>query len=299
MTAAGNRVSPRVASVIEEVLAAPLLPGLYLVATPIGHLADMTLRGIATLARADFVAAEDTRHSRKLLQHYGIHSEMISYHDHNGDQMRPKLISMIKGGAAVALISDAGTPLVSDPGFKLARAVRAAGQRVEVVPGPSAVMAGLSLSGLPSDRFLFEGFLPAKQAARQKRLEMLADVPASLVLFETVKRIGAVLDDALALLGDRPAAVLRELTKMHEEVIDGRLSEIAAILAGRDIKGELVLVIGPPEAREVTDEMIAAALREAMAGGMSARDSVAKVMAALGQPKGRVYEISIAIKNER
>lgn len=293
-----SRVQPRIAAVMEELMAAPLLPGLYLVATPIGHLGDVSLRGLSTLARASFVAAEDTRHSRKLLQHYGIGAEMISYHDHNGDQMRPKIISMIKNGAAVALISDAGTPLVSDPGFKLARMVRAAGQRVEVVPGASAVMAGLSLSGLPTDRFLFEGFLPAKQAARRKRLEVLADVPASLVMFETVKRIGAVVDDALAVLGDRPAALLRELTKLHEEVIDGRLSEIAAALAGRELKGELVLVIGPPEAREVSDEMIEAALREAMGEGASARDSVKQVASALDQPKGRVYEISIAIKNQ-
>lgn len=294
-----NMMSGRVQRVFDDLLTRPLGPGLYLVATPIGNLTDISLRALATLARARFVAAEDTRHSAKLLHHYGIKSEMISYHDHNGQVMGPKIVKMIKQGASVALISDAGTPLISDPGFKLAKLVRASGFSVEVVPGASAVMAGLSLSGLPTDRFLFEGFLPPKETARRKRLEALADIPSSLVFFETVKRIDAVIQEMTALLGDRPAALLRELTKLHEEVIEGRLSELSSLLSSRSLKGELVLVVGPPEAVEVTEEMITAALKEAMAKGLSARDSVKQVAAQYDLPKGRVYERSIALKHEQ
>ncbi len=294
-----SRPVVRAGEVLSELLAAPVLPGLYLVATPIGHLGDISLRALALLEGADFVAAEDTRHSRKLLQHYGISTEMISYHDHNGDQMRPKIIRMIKEGRAIALISDAGTPLISDPGYKLARMVREAGLRVEVAPGASAVMAGLSLSGLPTDRFLFEGFLPPKQVARQKRLEALSSVQASLIFFETVKRISAVVDDALAKLGNRQAAILRELTKLHEEVVSGTLSELQTVLSTRDLKGELVVIIGPPVVAEVSDEDIEAALRSHFIEGASVRDSVKEVMEGMNLPRKRVYEIALRLKKQQ
>lgn len=296
-----GRIKTRALRVLEDQLERPLPPGLYLVATPIGHLADMSLRALSTLARADFVAAEDTRHSGKLMHHYGIEADFLSYHDHNGKIMGPRIVSLIEEGRSVALISDAGTPLISDPGFKLVRDMRAAGLPVEVVPGASAVMAGLSLSALPTDRFLFEGFLPPKETARQTRLQVLSAIPATLVFFETVKRIEAVLDDIMAIFGDRQAALLRELTKLHEEVIGGRLSDIRAELEIRSsraegLRGELVLVVGPPEVIEITDEMITAALKEAMLKGMSARDSVKQVAAQFSTPKGRVYELSIAMK---
>ncbi len=288
----------RVSDVMEDLLNQPLLPALYLVATPIGHLADISLRALAILAKADFVAAEDTRHSRKLLQNYGISSEMISYHDHNGDQMRPKIIKMIKDGRSVALISDAGTPLISDPGYKLAKLVREAGLRVEVAPGASSVIAGLCLSGLPTDTFLFEGFLPAKQVARTKRLETLKTIQGSLVFFETAKRIEAVVKDALACLGDRDTSVLRELTKVHEEVIEGKLSDLKSQLETRDLKGEIVFIIGPPLEAEITDEDINEALKNHLSEGASVRDSVSEVMTGMNLPKKRVYDLALKLKKE-
>ncbi|GAA6211835.1 16S rRNA (cytidine(1402)-2'-O)-methyltransferase [Hyphomicrobiales bacterium 4NK60-0047b] len=292
------RPAARVSDVMEDLLNQPLLPALYLVATPIGHLADISLRALAILAKADFVAAEDTRHSRKLLQNYGISSEMISYHDHNGDQMRPKIIKMIKEGRSVALISDAGTPLISDPGYKLAKVVREAGLRVEVAPGASSVIAGLCLSGLPTDTFLFEGFLPAKQVARTKRLETLKTIQGSLVFFETAKRIEAVVKDALACLGDRDASVLRELTKVHEEVIEGKLSDLKSQLETRDLKGEIVFIIGPPLEAEITDEDINEALKNHLSEGASVRDSVSEVMTGMNLPKKRVYDLALKLKKE-
>jgi len=293
-----ERPVARVQDVMEGLLSQPLLPGLYLVATPIGHLADISLRALTMLAKADFVAAEDTRHSRKLLQNYGISTEMISYHDHNGDQMRPKIIRMIKEGRAIALISDAGTPLISDPGYKLAKLVREAGLRVEVAPGASSVMAGLCLSGLPTDTFLFEGFLPPKQVARCKRLKTLKSIEGSLVFFETAKRIEAVVQDALTVLGDREASVLRELTKVHEEVIDGKLSDIKTLLENRDLKGEIVFIIGPPLLAAITDEEIAEALKNHLSEGASVRDSVSEVMTGLNLPKKRVYDLALKLKKE-
>lgn len=293
-----ERPVARVSDVMEDLLNQPLLPALYLVATPIGHLADISLRALAILAKADFVAAEDTRHSRKLLQNYGISSEMISYHDHNGDQMRPKIIKMIKDGRSVALISDAGTPLISDPGYKLAKLVREAGLRVEVAPGASSVIAGLCLSGLPTDTFLFEGFLPVKQVARTKRLETLKTIQGSLVFFETAKRIEAVVKDALACLGDRDASVMRELTKVHEEVIEGKLSDLKSQLETRDLKGEIVFIIGPPLEAEITDEDINEALKNHLSEGASVRDSVSEVMTGMNLPKKRVYDLALKLKKE-
>lgn len=294
----GMQLSARVTDILDGSLDVPLSAGLYLVATPIGNLSDISLRALSTLARADTIAAEDTRHSRKLLQHFGIRSQLISYHDHNGDVMGPKIVSMIEAGTSVALISDAGTPLISDPGFKLARLVRAAGGQVNVVPGPSAVTAALCLSGLPTDRFFFEGFLPSKQASRKKRLDELKEIDASLVLFETVKRVGAVLADMALVMGPRQGVILRELTKLHEEVIAGTLDELAAQLTTRDLKGELVLVIGPPVAQEVDDEQILSHLERLIEHGTSVRDSVSQVMSDLNLPKRRVYDLALNVKDK-
>src|SRR5438270_817351 len=196
-------------------IAAPALAGgLYLVATPIGNLRDVTLRALEVLAAADLIACEDTRVTRKLLDHYGITAPLTPYHDHNAATARPKLLARLAAGAAVALVSDAGTPLVSDPGFKLVRAACEAGHAVTALPGPSAVLAALAVAGLPTDRFLFEGFLPPKQAQRRSRIAELARIPATLVLFESGPRIAAALADLADGLGAREAAVCRELTKL-------------------------------------------------------------------------------------
>lgn len=294
-----HRCVDRVDDVLRSYMDEPLTPQLYLVATPIGHLADMSLRALAVLARTDVIAVEDTRRSRTLLQHYGISSELITYHDHNGDQMRPKIIAMIKAGKSVALISDAGMPLISDPGYKLVGQVREAGLTVEVVPGASAVMAGLSLSGLPTDRFLFEGFLPPKQQARRRQLAALSSVKASLVFYETVKRVQAVLIDMQSELGDRRAALCRELTKLHQEIIEGSISELIELLETRDLKGELVIVVAPPQEQTISDAQIEDALTQEVAKGASMRDAVAHVVETFEAPKKHVYDLSVQLKKRQ
>src|SRR6516225_10033786 len=212
----------------DQVREAKLLPaGLYVVATPIGNLGDVTLRALETLAAADLVACEDTRVTARLLERYAIETELTPYHDHNAAAARPKILARLRDGAAVALVSDAGTPLVSDPGYRLVRAAHDEGIAVTAVPGPSAVLTALAVAGLPTDRFFFEGFLPAKDAARRARIAELARVPATLVLFESGARIADALAALADGLGDRPAAVCRELTKLHEEVRRDGLAVLA------------------------------------------------------------------------
>jgi 16S rRNA (cytidine1402-2'-O)-methyltransferase len=268
-------------------------PGLSLVATPIGNAADITLRALAVLRGADLIACEDTRVTGKLLALYGVKTRRVVYNDHNADRVRPGLLERLRQGARVALVSDAGTPLVSDPGFKLVRAAIAEGLPVTTVPGASAPLAALSLSGLPSDRFLFAGFPPRTPAARRRAFAELAGVSATLIFFESPHRLADTLADLRDVLGDREAAVARELTKLFEEVRRGRLAELAAHYgtAGSP-KGEIVILVGPPEAPAAA---IAAAeaslddrLREARAA-MSMRDAVAAVAAATGLPRNAVY----------
>ncbi|HET8728875.1 MAG TPA: 16S rRNA (cytidine(1402)-2'-O)-methyltransferase, partial [Alphaproteobacteria bacterium] len=224
-------------------------PGLYLTAVPIGNVGDITLRGLETLRSVDTVACEDTRHTAKLLSLHGIRATLVSYHEHNADRMRPFLLDRIAGGASVALVSDAGMPLVSDPGYKLVREAQARGLAVTCVPGASAPLAALVLSGLPSDRFLFAGFPPARSAARLGFFKEISAVPATLVLFESARRLADSLQDAAVALGDREAAVARELTKLFEEVRRGRLDELARHYGEvGPPKGEIVVVIGPPKA---------------------------------------------------
>ena len=221
-----------------------LAAGLYLVATPIGNLGDITLRALQTLAGADLIACEDTRVSRKLLEHYGIATATTAYHDHNAAAVRPALLKRIAEGAAVALISDAGTPAISDPGYKLVREAREQGLAVTALPGASSVLAALVASGLPTDRFLFEGFLPAKEAQRRNRIVELSRIPSSLVLFESGPRIAATLSDLAVMLGERDAAICRELTKLHEEVRRATLPVLAAHYASEaETRGEFVIVI--------------------------------------------------------
>jgi 16S rRNA (cytidine1402-2'-O)-methyltransferase len=278
--------------------AARFEPGLYLVATPIGNLRDITLRALDLFAAADLVACEDTRVSSKLLAHFGLAAPLAAYHEHNAERTRPKLIERLKTGAVVALISDAGTPLVSDPGWKLVRAALADGIRVSVLPGPSAALTGLLLSGLPSDRFFFAGFLPPKTAARKKSLAALGSVPATLIFFETAPRLGDSLADMAEVLGDRPAAVARELTKLYEEVRREPLAVLAAHYreAGPP-KGEIVVVVAPPapDADAALDEAALDKSLSAALATMSVKDASAAVAAATGQPRRLVYQRALAL----
>ena len=224
----GGLTARRAAEVVEAQLAQALPPGLYLVATPIGNLADITLRALATLARSDVIYCEDTRHSRTLLAHYSISRPLRPYHEHNAERERPRILAELATGKSVALISDAGTPLVSDPGYKLVRDCLNEGYRVTSLPGPSALLAAIGSTGLATDTFLFAGFLPAKQGARRARLAELQSVPATLVFFEAPSRLAESLADMAAVLGEREAAVARELTKLHEEVRRGTPADTVA-----------------------------------------------------------------------
>lgn len=278
--------------------AEPLAPGLHLVATPIGNLKDISFRALATLAAADAVLAEDTRVTKTLLAHYGITTPLLAYHEHNAAQMRPKVLAKLREGQALALVSDAGTPLVSDPGFRLVEDALAAGIGVTTVPGPSAVLTALVVSGLPTDRFFFEGFLPPKSAARRQRLAALAGIPGTLVFFESPRRLPEMLEDAAAVLGGRPAAVARELTKAFESVRRAPLPELAATFAAEGPpKGEIVVLIGPPAEGETRpasaadlDERIAAALAT-----HSLKDAAALVAAETGLPKREVYARALTL----
>jgi 16S rRNA (cytidine1402-2'-O)-methyltransferase len=274
-----------------QALAAPPLPaGLYVVATPIGNLRDITLRALEILAAADLVACEDTRVTRKLFDHYGLSAPLMAYHDHNAASVRPKILDRLAAGGAVALVSDAGTPLISDPGYRLVREAATAGHAVTAAPGASSVLMALTVAGLPTDRFFFEGFLPEKAGARRTRIAELARIPATLVLFESGPRIAATLSDLAAGLPAREAAVCRELTKLHEEVRRADLETLAHdYAAGAERRGEFVIVISPPgEAEQPTAADIDALLRAALAR-TSVKDAVAEVAAATGAPRRAVY----------
>ena len=278
--------------------ASPLPAGLYLVATPIGNLRDITVRALEVLAAADLIACEDTRVTRKLLDHYGIATPLTSYHEHNAAHVRPKLIARLGEGAVVALVSDAGTPLVSDPGYKLVREAWAAGATVTALPGASAAVAALTLSGLPTDRFFFEGFLPAKEAARRTRIAELKRIPATLVLFETGPRIAGSLADLAAGLGPREGALCRELTKLHEEVRRGDLTTLAreATQAGKP-RGEMVIIVAPPEPQSEAIDLDAL-LRQALER-VPVKEAVAEIAAVTGRPRREVYQRALALAKER
>jgi 16S rRNA (cytidine1402-2'-O)-methyltransferase len=270
-------------------------PGLHVVATPIGNLADISLRALQVLSSADAVACEDTRVTGKLVRAHGLKRPLIAYHDHNAERVRPQLIERMKNGESVALVSDAGTPLISDPGYKLVRAAVAAGLPVTTLPGASAPLAALVVSGLPSDRFLYAGFLPAKGAARRKALGELAAVPATLVFLESARRLASALADMAERLGARPAAVTRELTKLYEEVRRGGLDELAAhYRAAGPPKGEIVVVVGPPEPGVTAAAELDARLSSALEAA-SLRDAVAEVAAATGLPRRQVYARALAL----
>jgi 16S rRNA (cytidine1402-2'-O)-methyltransferase len=283
----------------QRAVAPALGAALYLVATPIGNLRDITLRALEVLAAADLIACEDTRHSRKLLAHYGITARVIPYHDHNAAAVRPRLIRHLIDGAAIALISDAGTPLVSDPGYKLVREAHTAGCSIITLPGPSAVLAALTASGVACDRFFFEGFLPPKEAARRARIRALSSIPATLVLFETPPRLPEALADLAAALGPRQAAVCRELTKLHEEIRRGDLASLARAYGDEPrTRGEIVLVIAPPgQESEATTADVDALLRDAL-GRLSLKEAVAEIVALTGQPRRTVYQRALTLRAE-
>ena len=265
-----------------------LAPGLHIVATPIGNLGDLSPRAAETLRRADRILAEDTRVTAKLLAHIGAKVPMHRYDDHTDEAERERIIAEL-GDKAIALVSDAGTPLISDPGYKLVRAARAAGHAVYTVPGPSALVAALTLAGLPTDRFLFLGFLPAKAKARGDAIAEIAGVRATLVLYESGPRLGDMLEALAAGLGDREAAVAREISKLHEECVTGRLPDLARRYADAAPKGEIVIVVGPPgEAAEASDEELDSALDEALAH-LSPSRAAAEVAALLNVPRKRAY----------
>ena len=273
-------------------------PGLYLVATPIGNLGDISLRALELLAGADVIACEDTRVTRRLTERYGIATPLTAYHEHNAAEARPKLLARLAAGQAVALVSDAGTPLISDPGYKLARDAREAGYNVTALPGASALLAALSVAGLPTDRFLFEGFLPPKQVARQKRIASLIAVPATLVFYESGPRLATTLADLAAGLGARAAAVCRELTKLHEEVRRGDLAELAHDYAqGAETRGEIVIVVAPPADDESTAGDVDTLLRSALAR-VSVKDAVGEVALATGRPRREVYQRALDLSKE-
>ena len=275
----------------------PLEAGLYVVATPIGNLRDITLRALDILATASRVYAEDTRVAMKLMDAYGLKPKLGAYHEHNAEAMRETILKSLERGESVALISDAGTPLVSDPGFKLARAVIEAGHRVFPIPGASALLAGLVISGLPTDRFMFAGFLPPKQGARRTALSEVADADATLIFYETGPRLADSLADMAEVLGPRPAAVTRELTKMFEEARRASLDELAAHYAEVGApKGEIVVLVGPPEAKgEVSDETLDAFLLRALPRGV--KEAASEAARDLGVPRKRAYTRALDLKD--
>jgi 16S rRNA (cytidine1402-2'-O)-methyltransferase len=274
-------------------------PGLYLVATPIGNLGDITLRALQTLAGVDVIACEDTRITRRLTERYGIDAQLKPYHEHNAEAARPIILEHLAQGGSIALVSDAGTPLISDPGFKLVREASAAGHAVFALPGPSSVLAALSVAALPTDRFFFEGFLPAKSAARRTRLTELARIDATLVLFESGNRVQDTLADLAGIMGTREAAICRELTKLHQEISRATLAELARNADTLETRGEFVLVIGPPaaDAETMTPDALDELLRQQLGTG-SVKDAVAHAVELSGRPRREVYARALELAKD-
>ena len=278
-----------------EFKAPPLAAGLHLVATPLGNLADVSLRSLAVLAAADIVLCEDTRITSRLMQRYSIATRLKPYHDHNAASVRPWLLEKLGAGAAIALVSDAGMPMVSDPGYKLVRDCIAHQVAVDVVPGPTAPVTALALSGLPSDRFFFAGFLPPRSAARQREIERLRNIPGTLIFFETGPRIEACLRDLAAVLGDRAAVITRELTKHYEEARHGILTELADGIADAPPKGEIVLLVHGPESRRWDGEVVRDALRDHLQT-MKLKAACAELAEVSGWSKRELYALGLSLK---
>lgn len=281
-------------------LAAPKpAAGLYIVATPIGHLGDITLRALEILAGVDLILAEDTRHSHRLIDHYGIATPLSPYHEHNAERARPQALARLAQGQALALISDAGTPLISDPGYKLVVEAAREGVPIFPAPGPSALLAALVAAGLPTDRFLFEGFLPAKAEARRARLNALAGIEATIVFYEAPQRLTASLQDMAMELGDRPACVARELTKLHESVNRASLSELAAYYAEQEPRGEIVIVVSPPLPRPPVSEGDLRGELEGLLSKHGAKDAASILAARHGRPRRDMYALALELSRGR
>jgi 16S rRNA (cytidine1402-2'-O)-methyltransferase len=290
----------RTFAVSGHLLTAPkAAPGLHLVATPIGNLGDITLRALETLAGVDIIACEDTRITRRLTERYSISGTLKQYHEHNAEQARPKILEKLAQGASIALVSDAGTPLISDPGFKLVREVTSAGFNVISLPGPSSVLAALAVAALPTDRFFFEGFLPSRQMARRARLAELSRIDATLVMFDSGNRVQDTLQDLAEIMGARDGAICRELTKMHEEIRRAPVSELAQAAGELETRGEFVLVIGPPPADSQTmaandlDALLRASLQRD-----SVKDAVAHAVELSGRPRREIYARALELSKE-
>lgn len=273
-------------------------PGtLYIVATPIGNLEDMTFRAIRTLKEVDLIAAEDTRHSRKLLGHYGIPTRMTPYHDHNEQLKTDYLLEQLLAGQNIAIITDAGTPCIADPGYRIAKAAAEKGIRTVPIPGTSAIAAALSASGLPSDRFVFEGFLPPKQGKRKSRLAELNSETRTVIFYEAPHRLPATLADMAEILGSRQVVVARELTKIHEEFRRGTAAELLEHYRNHPVRGEIVILVEPVATPVAVAEYdIEATLRRyLLEDGLSVKDAAARVSAESGRPRKEIYVISLAI----
>ena len=296
----GSGSANRTFSLGGHVLTAPKAsPGLHLVATPIGNLGDITLRALETLAGVDIIACEDTRITRRLTERYVISALLKPYHEHNAELARPKILERLAQGASIALVSDAGTPLISDPGFKLVREVCAAGFPVIALPGPSSVLTALAVAALPTDRFFFEGFLPSKQTARRARLTELSRIDATLVMFDSGNRVQDTLADLAAIMGDRDAAICREMTKLHEDIKRGPVSELARAADILETRGEFVLVIGPPAGRAI---MAADELDELLLNSLqrdSVKDAVAHAVELSGRPRREIYARALELSKRR
>ena len=299
-TSASAEPAPRTFAIAGHVLPPPKAsPGLHLVATPIGNLGDITLRALETLAAVDIIACEDTRITRRLTERYAIAATLKPYHEHNAALARPKILERLSQGASIALVSDAGTPLISDPGFKLVREACAAGHRVTALPGPSSVLTSLSVAALPTDRFFFEGFLPPKQTARRARLTELARIDATLVMFESGNRVQDTLADLADIMGGRDAAICRELTKLHEDIRRAPVTELARSADTLETRGEFVLVIGPSpaDAQAMSNTALDDLLRSSLARG-SVKDAVAHAVELSGRPRREIYARALELVGE-
>jgi 16S rRNA (cytidine1402-2'-O)-methyltransferase len=280
---------------LDKLAASPLAAGLYLVSTPIGHLADISVRALFTLASADMAVCEDTRHSRKLLSAYGIRRRLETYHDFSDSGDRERILAALRSGKSVALISDAGTPLIADPGFKLVRAAIEEGFGVFPIPGPSALLAALVASGLPSDQFFFGGFLPPKEGARRDALEAARGLPGTLIFYESGPRLQATLEALHAVFSGRGIVIARELTKFYEAILRGSAAQILNEIRANPPAGELVILIGPGEAAGVTDMDIESALKSAMRR-MTLREAVEEVAKGLGAGRKTVYNLALRVR---
>jgi len=271
---------------------------LYIVATPIGNLEDMTVRAVRILREVDLIAAEDTRHTRKLLTHFGISKPLTSYFDHNKTVKGTLILDKLKDGISVALVSDAGTPCISDPGYQLVRDAVVAGVPVVPIPGACAAVAALSVSGLPTDSFAFEGFLPNRSGKRREKLTVLKEEKRLLIFYEAPSRLMATLSDIAEIFGDRNVVVAREITKIYEELLRGRVSTLLTALQGRQLKGEIVLLVGPSEETPtVRDDTVTDLLqRYLFSEGITVKDAVRKVAQETGVPKGKVYDQALRLK---